>query len=113
MTTRNTQDSGTPEGPRNQSGVVTPLDYIDPEGNPFDPDQPPDPDNGQGSDQGDPPGPGGDPDPDDPGDDGPADDPPADNRLEGDHFIEALMALSGSIKDLCRDPTPKPEKIKV
>ena len=113
MTTHNTQDSSTLEGPCSQPGVVTLLDYINPEGNPFNTDQPLDPDNGHGSDQGDLPGPGGDPDPDDAGDDGPANDPPADNRLEGDHFIEALMALSGSIKDLCQNPTPKPEKIKV
>ena len=95
MSTLNTQDSGTPEGPRDQSRVATPLDYIDPEGNPFDPDQPLDTDNGQGNDHGDPPPPGGDPDLDDPGDD-PDNDPPADNRPDGDHFIDAIMALSGS-----------------
>ena len=71
MSTHNTQDSGTLEGPRDQSHVATPLDYIDPEGNPFDPDQPPDPDNGHSNDHGDPPPPGGDP-----GDDGPANNPP-------------------------------------
>ena len=43
----------------------------------------------------------------------PTDNPPADNRLEGDHFIEAIMTLSGTLKDLRRDPAPKPEKIKV
>ena len=112
MSTRNTEDSGTPDGPRDQSRVATPLDYIDPDGNPFDPDQPPDPDNDQGNDHGDPPPPGGDPDPDDPGDD-PDNNPPADNRPDGDRFIEAIMALSGSLKDLRRDPAPKSEKIKV
>ena len=113
MSTRNNQGSGTPEGPRDPSRVVTPLDYIDPEENPFAPNQPPNPDNDHGSNHGTPPSPGGEPDPDDPGDDGPADDPPADNRPEGDRFIEALMTLSGSIRDLRRDPAPKPEKIKV
>ena len=101
MSTHNTQDSSTPEGPCNQSHVASPLDYIDPEGNPFDPDQPPDPDNSHGNDHGDLPFPGGDPDLDDPGDDGPANDPPADNHLDGDHFIDAIMALSGSLRDLC------------
>ena len=106
MTTRNTPGSGTPEEPHGQSRATTPLDYINPEGNPFDPDQPLDPDDGHGNDHG-------DPDPGDPGDDGPANDPPADDRPDGDRFIEAIMALSGSLKDLRRDPAPKSEKIKV
>ena len=107
MSTHNTQDSSTPKGPHDQSCVSTPLDYIDPEGNPFNPDQPPDPDNGHGNDHGDLPFPNGDPDPDDPGDNGPANNPPADNCLDGDCFIDAIMALSGSLRDLCRDPAPK------
>ena len=61
---------------------------------------------------GDPP-PGGDPDPGDPGDDSPANDPPADDRPDGDCFIDAIMALSGSLRNLHRDPAPKSEKIKV
>ena len=108
MSTRNTP--GSPEEPCNQSRVATPLDYINPEGNPFDPDQPPDPDHGHGNNHGDPPFPGGDPDPGDPGHDGPANDPPA---ADGDHFINAIMALSGSLRDLRRDPAPKSKKIKV
>ena len=102
MSTHNTQDSSTPKGPHDQSCVATPLDYIDPEGNPFDPD------NSHSNDHGDPPPPGGDP-----GDDGPANDPPADDCPDSDRFIDAIMALSGSLRDLCRDPTPKSEKIKV
>ena len=105
MSTCNTPGSGTPEELRGQSHIATPLDYINPEGNPFDPDQPPDPDDGHGNDHGDLP-PGGDPDPGDPGDDGPANDPPADDRPDGDCFIDAL---SGSLRDLRRDPTPKSE----
>ena len=113
MSNRNTPGSGTPEEPYGQSCIATPLDYINPEGNPFDPDQPPDPDDGHGNDHGNPPFQGGDPDPDDPGDDGPANDLPADDRPDGDRFIDAIMALSGSLRDLHRDPTPKSEKIKV
>ena len=113
MSTRNTPGSGTPEEPCSQSRVATPLDYINPEGNPFDPDQPPDPDHGHSNNHGDPPFPGGDPDPGDPGDDGPANDPPADDHPDGDHFIDAIMALSGSLRDLHQDPTPKSKKIKV
>ena len=56
MSTHNTAGSGTPEEPHNQSRVATPLDYVNPEGNPFDPD------NGHSNDHGDPPFPGGDPD---------------------------------------------------
>ena len=109
MSTCNTAGSGTLEEPCNQSHVATPLDYV----NPFDPDQPPDPDHGHGNNHGDRPFPGGDPDPGDPGDDGPANDPPADDRPDGDHFIDAIMALSGSLRDLHQDPAPKSKKIKV
>ena len=111
--THNTAGSGTQEEPHNQSHVATPLNYINPEGNPFNPNQPLDPDDGHGNDHGDPPFPGGDPDPGDPGDDGPANNPPADDCPDGDHFVDAIMALSGSLRDLCRDPAPKSEKIKV
>ena len=90
MSTHNTPGSSTPEEPCGQSRVATPLDYINPEGNPFDPDQPPDPDDGHSSDHGDPPLPGGDPDPGDPGDDGPANNPPADDCPDGDHFLMPL-----------------------
>ena len=113
MSTCNTAGSSTLEEPCDQSCDATPLDYINPEENPFDPDQPPDPDNSHSNDHGDPPFPGGDPDPGNPGDNGPANDPPADDCPEGDHFIDAIMALSGSLRDLHRDPTPKFEKIKI
>ena len=109
MSTRNTPGSGTPEEPRDQSRVATPLDYV----NPSDPDQPPDPDHGHGNDHGDPTFPGGDPDPGDPGDDGPTNDPPADDHPDGDHFIDAIMALSGSLRDLRQEPAPKSKKIKI
>ena len=113
MSTHNTAGSGTLEEPHDQSHVATPLDYVNPEGNPFDPDQPPDPDNGHSNDHGDLPFPCGDPDPGDPGDDGPANDPPADNHPDGDHFIDTIMALSESLRDLHWDPAPKSKKIKV
>ena len=35
------------------------------------------------------------------------------DRPDGDRFIETIMALSGSLRDLRRDPAPKSEKIKV
>ena len=113
MSTHNTPGSGTLEEPCDQSCVATPLDYINPEGNPFNPDQPPDPDNSHSNDHGDLPFSGGDPDPDDPGDNGPANDPPVDNHPDGDYFIDAIMALSGSLRDLHQDPVPKSEKIKI
>ena len=113
MSTCNTPGSSTPEEPHNQSCVATPLDYINPEGNPFDPDQPPDPDNGHGNDHGHPSFPGGDPDLGDPDYDGSAINPPADDYPDGDHFVDAIMALSGSLRDLHWDPAPKSEKIKV
>ena len=111
MSTHNTPGSGTPEEPCGLSCIATPLDYINPEGNHFDPDQPPDPDDGHGNDHGHPSFPGGDPDLGDPDDDGSAIKPPADDYPDGDHFIEAIMALSGSLRDLRRDPAPKSEKI--
>ena len=85
MSTHNTPGSGTPKEPRDQSCVATPLDYINPSN----------------------------PDPGEPGDDGPANDPPADDCPDGDRFIDAIMALSGSLRDLRRDPAPKSKKIKV
>ena len=115
MSTHNTAGSSTLEEPCNQSWLATPLDYINPEENPFDPDQPPDPDpdDGHGSSHCDLPFPGGDPDPGDPGDDGSANNSPADDCPDGDCFVDAIMALSGSLRDLHWDPAPKFKKIKV
>ena len=107
MSTCNTPGSSTPKGPHDQSCVATPLDYINPEENCFDPDQPPDPDNGHSNDHRDLPSPG------DPGDNGSANDLLVDDHPDGKHFIDAIMALSGSLRDLCQDPAPKSEKIKV
>ena len=128
--------SATPGKSPPKSRSLTPLEYIDHDpDNPFDPEPPREPDGHPGNDNrypsdpaGDPTNnppagpPGNDPDPGDPddddGDDGPPDNPPPNNppqddRPEGDRFIEALVQLSGSLRDLRRDPAPKPEKIKV
>lgn len=76
------------------------------------------PEGNPGDDHGDPPGPGGDPNPGEPDDDNPdPKNPPSppsiDNRRESDRFIEAIVQLSSSLRDLRRDPPPKSKKIKV
>ena len=108
-----------PNSPRSNPRTTTPLKYNTPQNNqphdnnPFDPDEPQDPEGNQNSNHGDPPEPSGNPNPDDPdGDDGPPDDPP-DNCPEGDRFIGVLLELTGSLHDLCRDAPPKTKKIKV
>ena len=103
-----------------QTLTPTPLEYVNPE-NPFDPDPSKEPEGDPGNDHGNLADPTGEPDPSDP-DDGPDDDPepsnppspsPNDNHPDGDRFIEAIMQLLESLRDLWRESTPKSEKIKV
>ena len=71
----------------------TPLDYINPNpDNPFDPEPSHEPEGNPVDDNGNPHGPDGPDGAPDPGD-------PDDND-DGDRFIEALMHLLGSLKDL-------------
>ena len=94
----------------------TPLEYVNPE-NPFDPNPSQEPEGDPGNDHGDPADPAGEPDPGDPDDDPEPSNPPSpspnNNRPDGDRFIEAIMQLSESLRDLRREPAPKSEKIKV
>ena len=81
----------------------TPLEYVNPE-NPFDPDPSQEPEGDPGNNHGNPVDLAGKPDPGDPDDDPEPSNPPSpspnNNRPDGDRFIEAIMQLSESLRDL-------------
>ena len=86
-----------------QTCTPTPLEYVNPE-NPFDLDPSQEPEGDSGNNHRNLLDPTGEPDPGDPNDDPEPSNPlspsPNNNRSNGDRFIEAIMQLLESLRDL-------------
>jgi len=101
----------------NQPRSLTPFAYTASNpNNPFEHNPSHEPEGSPGDNRGNPSGPDGNPDPGGPDDSDDGNNPPpiptTDNRSDGDRFIEAILYLADSLKDLRRDPA-KSEKIKL